>query len=63
MVDRFQALDDDGDGQLTEAELAAAAKAMGRMMPTPAPQGAPGATPAPGMGTMPGMGNMDQDGN
>lgn len=63
MVDRFQALDDDGDGQLTEAELAAAAKAMGRMMTTQAPQGAPGATPAPGMGTMPGMGNMDQDGN
>lgn len=63
MVDRFQALDDDGDGQLTEAELAAAAQAMGRMSAMQAPQGVPGATPAPGMGMTPGEDSMEQDGN
>ena len=31
MVDRFQALDNDGDGQVTEAEMIALADKMGRM--------------------------------
>lgn len=51
MVDRFQALDDDGDGQVTEAELAAPAQMMRRAMTMQATPPATGAGMMPGMGT------------
>lgn len=58
-VDRFQALDEDGDGQVTAAELAAPGKAMRRMA---AMQGRSDANPAPDAATAPGQDGMDQDG-
>ena len=60
MVDRFQALDNDGDGQVTGDEITAPAKRLEQKMKRRAARMAPkgGATQQPGM-----MGNTDADDN
>ncbi len=57
MVDRFQALDDDGDGKVTAAEITAPARRMEKMMKlrARAQQGATAPATAPGKQQQPGM--------